>query len=134
MILIISIMMTSFAVAIFADEDAEEITTEKETQDLDAPTLEDDLCYRAVTVLSALGIMQGKTESDFGKNDFLTRAEMSAIAVRFIGMDSESKGGTENVYSDVAEEHWDMNRRRKRRVIIPADICLLPLNWDCSGG
>ena len=29
---------------------------------------------RAVSVLSALGIMQGKSETDFGADDFLTRA------------------------------------------------------------
>lgn len=90
LILILSIVMTSFSAAVFAAEDAT-----------------DDVPYsRAVAVLSALGIMKGKSDTDFGENDCLTRAEMSTVAVRFIGLDAEKTGDNQSRYTDVDETHW----------------------------
>lgn len=91
LILTFSIIMTSFAAAVYAAE---------EGQDADAPY------EQAVTVLSALGIMTGKSESDFAPNDNLTRAEMSTIAVRFLGIDSDKTGEADSQFADVDAEHW----------------------------
>ena len=90
LILTLSIIMTSF-VTVFATENGQ--STEKPYND-------------AVTLLSALGIMEGKSETDFGENDFLTRAEMSTIAVRFIGLESKTNSNTDNIFSDVDSSHW----------------------------
>ena len=102
-ILIFSIILSSFATTIYAIEDAE---TAEEIEIAEEPSIEDAPYYREVTVLSALGIMEGKSETDFGADDFLTRAEMSTIAVRFLGLETENQGGAESNYSDVDSTHW----------------------------
>ena len=61
---------------------------------------------RAVTVLSALGIMQGKTEDDFGAQDSVTRAEIGAVIIRFLGLDSDGITGLGAGYLDVADGYW----------------------------
>lgn len=101
LILAISMLMTSFAV-VYADE-AEEAAAEETVSGI---VTEADPYYRAVKVLEALGIMRGKSETDFGANDTLTRAEMSTIAVRFIGLDSDSTGVADSGFDDVDDEHW----------------------------
>ena len=71
-ILIFSIILSSFATAIYAIEDAK---TEEEIEIAEETSIEDAPYYREVTVLSALGIMEGKSETDFGADDFLTRTK-----------------------------------------------------------
>lgn len=90
-ILVFSIAMSSFTLSVFGAENEKGVDTAYE---------------RAVTVLSALGIMQGKTDDGFNAEDSVTRAEMSAVTVRFLGMDSNGIGGSDAGYRDVAEEYW----------------------------
>ena len=61
--------MSSFTLSVFGAENEKGVDTAYE---------------RAVTVLSALGIMQGKTDDGFNAEDSVTRAEMSAVTVRFL--------------------------------------------------
>ena len=98
--LIISIMMTSFVTAFAADTDNTD-TTADEAQQTESAIRKDAPYYRAVKVLSALGIMQGKSENDFAAEDTLTRAEMSAVAVRLFGMDSDNQSSTKSGFTDV---------------------------------
>ncbi|MBO5008132.1 MAG: S-layer homology domain-containing protein [Clostridia bacterium] len=93
LVLIIGMLITSLVPTAFAEE----------TENMAA---EDAVYYPAVTVLSALGIMEGKSDTDFGANDFLTRAEMSTIAVRFVGLDSRTNSGVASVFTDVPADHW----------------------------
>lgn len=102
-ILIFSIILSLFATAIYAIEDVE---TAEEIEVVEEIAIEDAPYYREVAVLSALGIMEGKSETDFGADDFLTRAEMSTIAVRFLGLETENQGSAESNYSDVDSTHW----------------------------
>ncbi len=108
LILAISMIMTSFAAVVYADETAEEAaTTAQEPTDIEILLDEDTPYYRAAVVLSALGIMKGKSATDFAADDFLTRAEMSTIAIRFIGLDGASKTGVaDSGYTDVGDDHW----------------------------
>lgn len=122
-ILVISIIMITTATVTFADEEAAQIT--EEDPETVTVSLEAEPYYQAVTVLSALGIMQGKSETDFGENDFLTRAEMSTAAIRFLGMDSENKGGGESGYSDVDAAYWG-----KYYINIATDLGLVNGNGD----
>ncbi len=101
--LAISMLLTTFSFVVFADEEQTEAAEEKERLEV----TEDAPFYQAVKVLAALGIMQGKSEDDFAAEDFLTRAEMSAIAIRFIGLDGTGKVGVaDSGYTDVDDEHW----------------------------
>ena len=106
--LIISIMMTSFVTAFAADTDDTD-TTADEAQQTESAIRKDAPYYRAVKVLSALGIMQGKSENDFAAEDTLTRAEMSAVAVRLFGMDSDNQSSTKSGFADVADDYWGKN-------------------------
>lgn len=65
----------------------------------------DEPYKRANAVLSALGIMQGKTETEFGAEDFVTRAEICRIILKFIGFEPAG-AASESLYSDVTSEHW----------------------------
>ncbi len=60
---------------------------------------------RAVELLSSLGIVKGKTEDAFVPNDNLTRAEMTTIVLRLIGMEGKTGKGAAT-YADVPEDHW----------------------------
>lgn len=103
-ILMINMVVMSAGMFVYADDETAAATAEE--QETAAVSLEGMPYYRAVTVLSALGIMQGKSETDFGENDFLTRAEMSTAAVRFLGIDTENPGNSKSRYSDVADDYW----------------------------
>ncbi len=59
---------------------------------------------RSAYDLMALGIMQGYEDQTFRPFDEVTRAEMTAITVRMLGLEGVTMGLTD--YSDVAEEHW----------------------------
>ncbi len=90
-------MLISGIVVVYAEEPVEGASV---------VPIEDTPYYREVGVLSALGIMQGKSETDFGADDFLTRAEMSAIAIRFLGLEAENTEGADSGFTDVDAEHW----------------------------
>lgn len=61
-------------------------------------------CAEAVEVLSAIGVLTGKTETEFAPADTLTRAEMVTIMVRLQGI-SNMPGGA-SAFSDVPGDHW----------------------------
>ncbi len=60
---------------------------------------------KAVELLSSLGIVKGKTEDTFAPAEHLTRAEMTTIILRLMGMENKTTAG-KTVYTDVPEEHW----------------------------
>lgn len=61
-------------------------------------------CEEAVEVLSAIGVLEGKSDSAFEPQSTLTRAEMATIVLRLYGLKG-LKGG-ESVFSDVPASHW----------------------------
>ena len=64
--------------------------------------VEEDAWYvEAVSTLSALGIIEGYRDGSFGPDKSITRAEFTAIAVRF----SKMEQGSSN-FPDVPETYW----------------------------
>jgi len=61
-------------------------------------------CEKAVEVLYALDLVEGRTEDMFAPHVNLTRAELSTIIMRL--MDLENPTGTGNIFDDVAADHW----------------------------
>lgn len=59
----------------------------------------------AVTVLSALEIINGYGDGTFKPDGKITRAEYAAIVCRIIGMEDAAKGGVSS-FTDVAADHW----------------------------
>ena len=109
LILIISMfaaMLQGLGFAADSADGAESGNGENVAADTSAAIYMDDAFSRAAGVLAALGIMEGKSEDDFGAEDSLTRAEMCTVAVRFMGMDSESGAAQRSGYTDVADDHW----------------------------
>ncbi|MDD6308746.1 MAG: S-layer homology domain-containing protein [Clostridia bacterium] len=60
-------------------------------------------CETAVTVLSALGILEGKAEGAFEPDSPLTRAEMTTIILRTMNMTGMTGSDT---FADVPTDHW----------------------------
>ena len=109
LILLISMfaaMLQGLGFAADSADGAESGNGENVAADTSAAIYIDDIFSRAAGVLAALGIMEGKSEDDFGAEDSLTRAEMCTVAVRFMGMDSESGAAQRSGYTDVADDHW----------------------------
>lgn len=61
-------------------------------------------CETATSVLSALGIVEGKSEGVFAPADALTRAEMATLVLRMMGMNMQ--GGGKTIFTDVPQSHW----------------------------
>ncbi len=61
-------------------------------------------CETAVNVLSALGIVEGKTVESYNPDDSLTRAEMTTIVLRLMQMANTNAG--RDVFTDVPSTHW----------------------------
>ncbi len=61
-------------------------------------------CDRAVSVLSALGIVQGKAEGAYEPASTLTRAEMATIILRAQNMEATATG--RDIFTDVPKTHW----------------------------
>lgn len=68
--------------------------------------IKDKPYYRAAKLLSVLNIMGGRSLREYGEDDVITRAEMSAIIVKFAGMKDSALGGAAVNYADVDESHW----------------------------
>ena len=87
----------SFAEEVDATADSNEYVSAEST------SIRDD----AAALVSALGIMNGKENGDFAPDDLLTRAEMCAITLRFMGSAGmyDSTAGTIS-YTDVPDDHW----------------------------
>ncbi|MBO5408062.1 MAG: S-layer homology domain-containing protein [Clostridia bacterium] len=60
----------------------------------------------AVTVLSALEIINGYEDGSFRPDGKITRAEYSAIICRAIGMGDAAQGSVTDSFTDVAADHW----------------------------
>ncbi len=60
-------------------------------------------CETAVTVLSALGILEGKAEGAFEPDSPLTRAEMTTIILRTMNVEGIAGSDT---FQDVPADHW----------------------------
>ncbi len=61
-------------------------------------------CETAASVLSALGIVEGKSEGIFAPEDTLTRAEMATLVLRMMGMNAQGSG--QDIFTDVPSSHW----------------------------
>ncbi len=61
-------------------------------------------CETAVSVLNALGIVEGKEEGAYAPDDSLTRAEMTTIILRLMNMEGTAAGT--NIFTDVPSSHW----------------------------
>ena len=62
---------------------------------------EGDWYNAAISTLSKLGILNGRTDDEFEPNSFITRAEFATIAARF----DDSEYGISDNFSDVTD-HW----------------------------
>lgn len=62
--------------------------------------------YKAIKVLSGLGIVQGDDEGNFNPTNDIKRSEMVALVCRAMGEEAvaESSGGSS--FDDVASNHW----------------------------
>lgn len=58
----------------------------------------------AVEVLAGLGILTGKTETEFAPGDTLTRAELVTLVTRLYGV-TDAPGATK-IFTDVPATHW----------------------------
>lgn len=61
-------------------------------------------CANAVEVLTTLGVLEGRSETEFAPDAGLTRAEMATILVRLMG--SEGAKVSEDIFTDVSSNHW----------------------------
>lgn len=67
--------------------------------------MEGDKNEKPVQLLSEIGIIKGKTETEYTPLESLTRAEMTTILLRLINMENKTSVGLP-VFSDVSAEHW----------------------------
>ena len=58
----------------------------------------------AVAFLNALGIMEGREEGDFDAESVITRAEMTTVILRLLGV--ETSAGGKDIFTDVTTNHW----------------------------
>jgi len=61
-------------------------------------------CETAADVLSALGIVEGKSEGSYEPDSSLTRAEMATIILRAMNMAEGAVG--KDIFTDVPASHW----------------------------
>ena len=63
-----------------------------------------------VNYLSSYGVVMGNSKTAFRPNDDITRAELTAMAVRFFEVTEDMKKtiskGTYTVFNDVSSNHW----------------------------
>ena len=63
-----------------------------------------------VNYLSSYGVVMGNSKTAFRPNDDITRAELTAMAVRFFEVTADSTAntgtGTYTVFNDVFSSHW----------------------------
>lgn len=64
----------------------------------------DHWAYEAITRAQAAGIMQGRSESEFGLGESVTRAEFAAMLDRLMGWELTTPA--QSSYSDVAPSAW----------------------------
>ena len=82
--------------------------TEGSGSDADAPEedkyTEDTYYQRALSVCSALGIIQGYDDGSIQPESTVTRAEMTAIILRLIAIDPTAT--YQDIFEDVTTSHW----------------------------
>ncbi|MGM0805760.1 MAG: S-layer homology domain-containing protein [Bacillota bacterium] len=66
-----------------------------------------------IRIASALGIISGKTETEFKPNMNITRAEIAAIVSRAFDPTVAFETGTPKEFSDVKPDHWAYEHIRK---------------------
>ena len=72
-----------------------------------ADVTSDSAAYEAVSILSALGIVEGKTEDTYEPDSTLLRSEAAAILIRATGNEAAAQGSTgASRFTDVAADHW----------------------------
>lgn len=67
----------------------------------------DKPCRNAVELLYTLGIVDGRTSTEFMSEDSLSRAELVLILLRTMGIGQLDGGNV--VFDDVTEDHWAFN-------------------------
>lgn len=82
-------------------EEVKEEIKEKEMKFSDVG--KDFWAYASVKALFDKGIIKGKTEDRFGANDYITREEAAAIAVRAFGLSLKNEG---MLFKDVSSDAW----------------------------
>ena len=66
----------------------------------------DSKLSQTVSVLDALGIMQGVGGNRFDPNSALTRAQFCKLAVTALGVSDVSAYGSYTIFPDVKSSHW----------------------------
>ncbi len=62
--------------------------------------------YKAIKVLSGLGIVNGDDEGNFNPKSDIKRSEMVALVCRAMGEEDIATGSVTNLFTDVAANHW----------------------------
>jgi len=62
--------------------------------------------YTEISVLSAIGIMNGDSDGSFKPDNTMTRAEFCAVIVRFLGVPDSGVGNAQTIFTDVPQLHW----------------------------
>ena len=62
--------------------------------------------YKAIKVLSGLGIAQGDDEGNFNPQNDVKRSEMVAFVCRAMGEEDIATASASNAFTDVAANHW----------------------------
>ncbi len=66
----------------------------------------DDKNQQAIDVLSSLGIIKGYDDGQFKPEKTVTRAEITSLIVRMLGMSSINTSVVDSPYTDVPGNHW----------------------------
>lgn len=62
--------------------------------------------YKAIKVLSGLGVVQGDDEGNFNPTSNIKRSEMVAMVCRAMGQEDVAKASGGSSFDDVAADHW----------------------------
>ena len=62
--------------------------------------------YKAINVLSGLGIVNGDDEGNFNPDNDIKRSEMVALVCRAMGEEDIATASASNAFTDVAANHW----------------------------
>lgn len=62
--------------------------------------------YKAIKVLSGLGIVEGDTEGNFNPQSNIKRSEMVAMVCRMLGEETVAESSSGSTFDDVSSDHW----------------------------
>ncbi len=80
----------------------------------------DDKNQEAIDVLSSFGIIKGYDDGQFKPEKTVTRAEITSLIVRMLGMSSINTSVVDSPYTDVPGNHWavsDIKTANSRNII-----------------